>query len=197
MKQSGFSLFVVLIIMIVIAFMVVVTMQYNAMEQRSSANEADKQTAMANAQNGVNQAEDEIRILLGSTDTKKEIVFNEECKGGYCSANGSLSGINPIQANVSFNIKCSSIDDKKRCQHLKDVWKRTDVFTNDKDHDPSKTIGDMAAGTFARYVVEYLGSRSDDQGPRYLFRITTKGWGQNGNTSTMVQTVEEAVFVNQ
>ena len=49
-KQSGFSLYMVLIIMIVIAFLVVATMHGTSTNSRTSANDSDYQFALQNAQ---------------------------------------------------------------------------------------------------------------------------------------------------
>ena len=44
MNQSGFALFLVLIMMIVIAFLVVATIQSTSMDTRTSANDSDQYT---------------------------------------------------------------------------------------------------------------------------------------------------------
>lgn len=56
-RQKGFSLFIVMIIMLVIALLVIVTNQSASTEARMSANDADRKYAMTMAESGLRDAE--------------------------------------------------------------------------------------------------------------------------------------------
>ena len=55
--QKGFSLFFVMILMLVIAFIVIMTSQSSLTEMRSSTNEADRKFALSLAENGLRKGE--------------------------------------------------------------------------------------------------------------------------------------------
>lgn len=189
-RQSGFALFLVLVMMIVIAFLVVVTMQSTSMDTRTSANDSDHQLAFQNAQLGLADAEKKIREWPSLKTTQE---FKCNCKEGLCAA----KGIDPAKVK-------SKIATVESCTDLKDVWKRSEVFTDSKK-DPSikNTVnsGNTASGTVQdsatkyRYVIEYLGPDTGAGVGYYIFRITAKGWGQNASTSSIIEeTIQAALY---
>lgn len=180
-KQSGFALFLVLIMMIVIAFLVVATMQSTAMDTRTSANDSDHQFALQNAQSGILAAEELISHWPAANEKK---LFSCDCKDGLCAANNTQPEI--------VNSRLASV---QSCGSLKEVWKRDNVFTNNSN-DPSikSTATD---NTKYRYVIEYLGPDKAAGVGIYLFRITSKGWGRNESTTSMVEeNVQAALYDN-
>ncbi|PIT16414.1 pilus assembly PilX family protein [Snodgrassella alvi] len=188
-KQSGFALFLVLIMMIVIAFLVVATMQSTSMDTRTSANDSDHQFALENAQLGIIAAEDLISswpAALGINGDKK--VFTCNCKDGLCAAN-----------NIQPSIANSKLATVENCgTPLKEVWKRDNVFTN-TNNDPSIKSSQSEArdGKQYRYVIEYLGPDKAAGVGIYLFRITSKGWGRNQSTNSIVEeNVQAALYDN-
>jgi type IV pilus assembly protein PilX len=189
-RQSGFALFLVLIMMIVIAFLVVATMQSTSMDTRTSANDSDHQFALQNAQLGIVAAENLISSwpanIKSSSDRK---VFSCNCKDGLCAANN-------IQPSIA-NSKLAIVENCGASQ-LPEVWKRDKVFTNVKG-DPSipSSSGDAKNDMKYRYVIEYLGPDTDAGVGIYLFRITSKGWGRNDSTTSMVEeNVQAALYDN-
>lgn len=181
LRQSGFALFLVLIMMIVIAFLVVATMQSTAMDTRTSANDSDHQLALQNAQSGILAAEELISQWPAANQKK---LFSCNCKDGLCAANN----IQPEKAN-------SRLASVQSCGSLKEVWKRDNVFTNNSN-DPSiqSTAADNAK---YRYVIEYLGPDKAAGVGIYLFRITSKGWGRNEFSTSMVEeNVQAALYDN-
>ncbi|PIT51364.1 pilus assembly PilX family protein [Snodgrassella alvi] len=188
-RQSGFALFLVLIMMIVIAFLVVATMQSTSMDTRTSANDSDHQFALQNAQLGIVAAENLISSwpadIKSSSDRK---VFACDCKDGLCAANN----IQPTIANSKL-----AIVENCGASQLPEVWKRDKVFTNAVD-DPSIPSSPNANDDMKyRYVIEYLGPDKDAGVGIYLFRITSKGWGRNGSTTSMVEeNVQAALYDN-
>lgn len=177
-KQSGFSLYMVLIIMIVIAFLVVATMHGTSTNSRTSANDSDYQFALENAQKGLKAAQENI-----STWTSKNTTFSFECdcKGGLCAA----KDVDPSKANTTL-AKVEPCDQSQ----LKEVWKRDNVFSNDGgDPSISGSSGDY------RYVIEYLGPDNAGTAGVYIFRITSKGWGKNKQTTSIVEeTVQASLY---
>lgn len=177
-KQSGFALFLVLIMMIVIAFLVVATMQSTSMDSRTSANDSDHQFALQNAQLGILAAENLISGWPASiTSESNRKKFSCNCKNGLCAANE----IQPLKAN-------SKLATVENCSSLPEVWKRQDVFTDSKD-DPSiqSSSSETEDGKKYRYVIEYLGPDESTGAGIYLFRITAKGWGRNKSTTSIVE----------
>lgn len=181
-SQSGFALFLVLIMMIVIAFLVVVTMQSTSMDTRTSANDSDHQLAFQNAQLGLAEAEKKISEWPGLKTAQQ---FNCDCKAGLCAA----KGIDPAKVN-------SKIAKVEPCTDLKEVWKRSGVFTDIKDSDPSFKYPDKQDEKAEyRYVIEYLGPDTKAGVGYYIFRITAKGWGQNASTSSIIEeTIQAALY---
>lgn len=192
-RQSGFALFLVLIMMIVIAFLVVATMQSTSMDTRTSANDSDHQLALQNAQIGLKAAEDRISKWPG---LKTQQIFSCDCKDGLCAANG-------IDAAAVLSVLAAV---EKNCGELPDVWKRTNVFSNidGKDNkDPSTKVqpdnttpsSPQIQDVKSRYVIEYLGPDKNAGVGIYLFRITAKGWGKNDSTTSIVEeTIQASLY---
>lgn len=78
--QRGYTLFIVLIMMLVIAFVVIANMQSNNAEMRISSNDADRKFAFANAESALASAEDRIVTVkhLGFSGT------GSACVDGIC-----------------------------------------------------------------------------------------------------------------
>lgn len=182
MKQAGFALYFVLIMMIIIAFLVIATMQSTSMDTRTSANDSDHQFALQNAQTGIIAAEE---FIASWPAEKKQKRFNCNCENGLCAAN-----------KVTPQIANSKLATVESCGDLEEVWKRQNVF-NDTDEDPS--IAFPAKGVNSevkyRYVIEYLGPDNAAGPGVYVFRITSKGWGRNASTSSIVEeTVQGSLY---
>jgi type IV pilus assembly protein PilX len=188
-RQSGFALFLVLIMMIVIAFLVVATMQSTSMDTRTSANDSDHQFALQNAQLGIVAAEELISswpATIKSSEDRK--VFTCDCEKGLCAANN-------IQPSIA-NSKLATVENCAASQ-LQEVWKRGNVFTNTGDDPSIPSSSDASDDMKYRYVIEYLGPDKDAGVGIYLFRITSKGWGRNGSTTSIVEeNVQAALYDN-
>lgn len=196
MNQSGFALFLVLIMMIVIAFLVVATIQSTSMDTRTSANDSDHQFALQNAQTGIIAAEE----FIGSWPAAKQKKhFTCNCTNGLCAAKNILPAI--ADSKLATVENCGS--------SLPEVWKRDHVF-DDTDKDPSIVSSSnttIQPGTSSdtnnnnkvkfRYVIEYLGPDTAAGTGIYLFRITSKGWGLNASTTSIVEeNVQAALYDN-
>lgn len=184
-KQSGFSLYIVLIIMIVIAFLVVATMQSTSVNSRTSANDSDYQYALQNAQQGLLAAREKISAWPTSTTA---IKFDCNCKDGLCVAEGTKP--NDLATKLIQFPACSDDGWGMVNLRLKPVWLRENVFS-DTVKDPSIKSDAKSEHKF-RYVIEYLGRDSANTPGIYIFRITSKGWGKNGRTTSLIEETVQA-----
>lgn len=211
--QLGFTLYFVLIIMLVIAFLVVAAMQSTSMNLRTTANDSDYQIALQNAESGLKAAQDYIRTwpLLDRAKGEK-LTFNCKCDKGLCAAKNVETHVNYNETTLISIENCGS----DRNADLKNVWERDEIFS-DSDNDPS--INSTNSNIKYRYVIEYLGlnyrsngtsggsgdtasGTGDEIDPTtialgqtatYIFRVTAKGWGHNERTTALI---EETLQVN-
>lgn len=178
-KQLGFSLYMVLIIMVVIAFMVVATMQGTSMNSRTAANDSDYQIAFHNAQAGLKAAQEKISTWPALDDAVK---FSCNCSNGLCAAKG-------VEAE-SASTRLAKVEScANNNSDLKEVWKRENVFS-DTSKDPS--IKSEVTGQKYRYVIEYLGPNAESTPGVYIFRVTAKGWGKNQHTTSLIEETLQA-----
>lgn len=185
-KQQGFSLFMVMILMLVIALLVMVSVQSSTTEMRMSTNEADRKFAVSLAENGLREAEGEIRRLAQGVDG--EIRFRANCQNGYCAA--ADDGVNNSMDGAYFKLD-------KTTNSTVPAWERCTNSTNRCD--VGSTVLDNGCDTSNRcittndgkvhYIIEYLGNRnlSDDLATDY-FRVTSRARGNNQDTIVTLQT---------
>lgn len=186
-NEAGFSLFIVLIMMVVIAFLVISTMQSTTMDSRTSANDSDYQLAMQNAQRGLWAGEEEIRNWEDNSSVTH--LFSCTCQKGLCAAKKLTS--DKVGSNKQLSLEAC-----EKPENLQEVWLRPNVLTgteNDVSFPLKAEEADKEAskGRYYRFVIEYMGKNSDS---KFLFRITAKGWGRNASTVAMVQEVVEATI---
>lgn len=82
--QRGFALFIVLMVMIVVAFLVVTAAQSYNTEQRISTNESDRKLALSLAEAALREGE--LQVLDLEYDTDSKVTFSENCGKGLCTA---------------------------------------------------------------------------------------------------------------
>ncbi|MDO5073133.1 MAG: pilus assembly protein [Neisseria animaloris] len=166
--QQGFSLFIVLIVMLVIAFLVVsATQSYNT-EQRISTNDADRKFALSLAEAALQVGEAEILNFKDS-----QVVFSTNCSNGLCAAAGSEVSTTPrrvVQAG----------GDTPAWKRKKECGGSLCIDTNGKIYN----VGSSRGRRNARYIVEYVGTQPDGSP---IYRVTSKAWGKNNNTVVMLQ----------
>ncbi|WP_416192324.1 PilX N-terminal domain-containing pilus assembly protein [Neisseria sp. CCUG12390] len=83
--QHGYSLFIVLMIMIVVALLVVTAVQSYNTEQRISTNDADRKLATSLAEVALREGENQI-IDFGDNPP----AFTSDCKEGRCSTTSKI-----------------------------------------------------------------------------------------------------------
>ena len=86
-NQGGFSLFIVMVIMLVIALLVIATSQSSNTEMRMSTNEADRKYAVSLAEQGLLDAEAIIKNWANSSNqtARPNLVFKSDCADGLCA----------------------------------------------------------------------------------------------------------------
>ena len=193
--QKGFSLFFVMILMLVIAFIVIMTSQSSLTEMRSSTNEADRKFALSLAENGLREGEFAIKAAFDAKPTAT--TFTADCKNGWClPAKDSYSS---SQSNDPFKFDTAAAPDIP-------AWERCAANTSQQASScVGKTVLDVGCDTSARckksndgktyYIVEYLGSRMDNVKAQQIdnFRITSRARGNNDDTVVTLQSYVELI----
>ena len=193
--QKGFSLFFVMILMLVIAFIVIMTSQSSLTEMRSSTNEADRKFALSLAENGLREGEFAIKAAFDAKPTVT--TFTADCKNGWClPAKDSYSS---TQSNEPFKFDTAAAPDIP-------AWERCAANTSQQASScVGKTVLDAGCDTGARckksndgktyYIVEYLGSRMDNVKAQQIdnFRITSRARGNNDDTVVTLQSYVELI----
>ena len=193
--QKGFSLFFVMILMLVIAFIVIMTSQSSLTEMRSSTNEADRKFALSLAENGLREGEFAIKAAFDAKPTAT--TFTADCKNGWClPAKDSYSS---SQSHEPFKFDATAAPDIP-------AWERCAANTSQQASScVGKTVLDVGCDTSARckksndgktyYIVEYLGSRMDNVKAQHIdnFRVTSRARGNNDDTVVTLQSYVELI----
>lgn len=171
--QQGYSLFIVLMIMIVVALLVVTAVQSYNTEQRISTNDADRKLATSLAEAALRKGENKILEFDG-----KKIVFAANCKGkiGTTDTNG-LCASPDAKSNGDIVVEATSGNAWEREESNKlyideNSVRVTDIKVDNVSKEP-------------RYIIEYI-STDSAQGST-IYRVTAKAWGKNQNTVVMLQ----------
>ena len=190
--QKGFSLFFVMILMLVIAFIVIMTSQSSLTEMRSSTNEADRKFALSLAENGLREGEFAIKAAFDAKPTA-----TADCKNGWClPAKDSYSS---NQSHEPFKFDTAAAPDIP-------AWERCAANTSQQASScVGKTVLDAGCDASARckksndgktyYIVEYLGSRMDNVKAQQVdnFRVTSRARGNNDDTVVTLQSYVELI----
>lgn len=176
LQQHGFSLFIVLIVMLVIAFMVIAGVQSIGTENRISTNDADRKFALAEAEAELFAAEQSLVKL-----PKTRPTFSWNCENGHCLPAGG-AGVKPNLAGVTEPVTIpengrmgGTTCQVRGCQN--NAWERENVFTC------------RGQASRACHIIEYL--YTDNEG-RSFFRITARAYGENSNTVVTLQSYVQA-----
>ena len=158
-KQQGYTLFIVLIMMLVIALIVVASMQSTNTEMRISSNDADRKYAFSLAEQALRNGEQ--RIVTEQNKAFTAVANSNSCTDGICG--GKASDSTP-------------------------VWKRSDSVVNLNEANKGRhCLKNQSSNTNnACYMVERLGEIAD-QNYKNVFRVTARAWGANNNTVVTLQ----------
>ena len=200
-KQQGFTLYMVLILMAVIAILVLAGSQLLNTEMRLSTNDADRKYAFGLAEDALRHGEQ-----YAYTDVHKPKVLEDaSIKAAIASGSSQISdffgvvGAGKLFADGCVNGLCAPSIESATAAGTSysntPAWERTENVAGKKtsyfDIDNKSVEYDL--GTAAevsknpRFIIEYLGPAENKY--TTLYRITARAWGRNQNTQVTLQSV--------
>ncbi|EMR8395828.1 pilus assembly protein [Neisseria gonorrhoeae] len=178
--QRGSALFIVLMVMIVVAFLVVTAAQSYNTEQRISANESDRKLALSLAEAALREGEFQVLDLEYTADSK--VTFSENCENGLCTAVNVRT--NDANEETFDNIVVKgkpTVEAVKRPCPAKSGKNSTGLCIDNQGVEYKKGTGNVSK--IPRYIIEYLGVKNGQN----VYRVTAKAWGKNANTVVVLQ----------
>ncbi|HFB4899290.1 TPA: PilX N-terminal domain-containing pilus assembly protein [Neisseria gonorrhoeae] len=178
--QRGFALFIVLMVMIVVAFLVVTAAQSYNTEQRISANESDRKLALSLAEAALREGEFQVLDLEYTADSK--VTFSENCEKGLCTAVNVRT--NDANEETFDNIVVKgkpTVEAVKRPCPAKSGKNSAGLCIDNQGVEYEKGTGNVSK--MPRYIIEYLGEKNNQN----IYRVTAKAWGKNANTVVVLQ----------
>ncbi|HFC3592473.1 TPA: PilX N-terminal domain-containing pilus assembly protein [Neisseria gonorrhoeae] len=178
--QRGFALFIVLMVMIVVAFLVVTAAQSYNTEQRISANESDRKLALSLAEAALREGEFQVLDLEYTADSK--VTFSENCENGLCIAVNVRT--NDANEETFDNIVVKgkpTVEAVKRPCPAKSGKNSAGLCIDNKGMEYNKGVAGVRK--MPRYIIEYLGVKNGQN----VYRVTAKAWGKNANTVVVLQ----------
>ncbi|EMR8847531.1 TPA: pilus assembly protein PilX [Neisseria gonorrhoeae] len=179
--QRGSALFIVLMVMIVVAFLVVTAAQSYNTEQRISANESDRKLALSLAEAALREGEFQVLDLEYAADSK--VTFSENCEKGLCTAvnvRTNNNGSEEAFGNIVVQGK-PTVEAVKRSCPAKSGKNSTGLCIDNQGVEYKKGTGNVSK--MPRYIIEYLGVKNGQN----VYRVTAKAWGKNANTVVVLQ----------
>lgn len=178
--QRGFALFIVLMVMIVVAFLVVTAAQSYNTEQRISANESDRKLALSLAEAALREGEFQVLDLEYTADSK--VTFSENCEKGLCTAvNVRTNNANEESFGNIVVQGTPTVEAVKRSCPAKSGKNSTGLCIDNQGVEYKK--GTASVSKMPRYIIEYLGVKNGQN----VYRVTAKAWGKNANTVVVLQ----------
>ncbi|HFC1693426.1 TPA: PilX N-terminal domain-containing pilus assembly protein [Neisseria gonorrhoeae] len=178
--QRGFALFIVLMVMIVVAFLVVTAAQSYNTEQRISANESDRKLALSLAEAALREGEFQVLDLEYTADSK--VTFSENCENGLCTAVNVWTNDANEEAFDNIVVKGKpTVEAVKRSCPAKSGKNSTGLCIDNQGVEYKKGTGNVSK--MPRYIIEYLGVKNGQN----VYRVTAKAWGKNANTVVVLQ----------
>ncbi|HGL4956810.1 TPA: PilX N-terminal domain-containing pilus assembly protein [Neisseria gonorrhoeae] len=178
--QRGSALFIVLMVMIVVAFLVVTAAQSYNTEQRISANESDRKLALSLAEAALREGEFQVLDLEYAADSK--VTFSENCENGLCTAVNVRT--NDANEETFDNIVVKgkpTVEAVKRPCPAKSGKNSAGLCIDNQGVEYEKGTGNVSK--MPRYIIEYLGEKNNQN----IYRVTAKAWGKNANTVVVLQ----------
>ncbi|EMS2369529.1 PilX N-terminal domain-containing pilus assembly protein [Neisseria gonorrhoeae] len=178
--QRGSALFIVLMVMIVVAFLVVTAAQSYNTEQRISANESDRKLALSLAEAALREGEFQVLDLEYTADSK--VTFSENCEKGLCTAvNVRTNNANEESFGNIVVQGTPTVEAVKRSCPAKSGKNSTGLCIDNQGVEYKK--GTASVSKMPRYIIEYLGVKNGQN----VYRVTAKAWGKNVNTVVVLQ----------
>ncbi|HFB4994201.1 TPA: PilX N-terminal domain-containing pilus assembly protein [Neisseria gonorrhoeae] len=178
--QRGSALFIVLMVMIVVAFLVVTAAQSYNTEQRISANESDRKLALSLAEAALREGEFQVLDLEYAADSK--VTFSKNCEKGLCTAvNVRTNNVNEESFGNIVVQGTPTVEAVKRSCPAKSGKNSTGLCIDNQGVEYKK--GTAGVSKMPRYIIEYLGVKNGQN----VYRVTAKAWGKNANTVVVLQ----------
>ncbi|HFC3362743.1 TPA: PilX N-terminal domain-containing pilus assembly protein [Neisseria gonorrhoeae] len=178
--QRGSALFIVLMVMIVVAFLVVTAAQSYNTEQRISANESDRKLALSLAEAALREGEFQVLDLEYTADSK--VTFSENCEKGLCTAVNVRTNNGNEEAFGNIVVQGNpAVEAVKRSCSAKSGKNSTGLCIDNQGVEYKK--GTASVSKMPRYIIEYLGVKNGQN----VYRVTAKAWGKNANTVVVLQ----------
>ena len=203
-KQQGFTLYMVLILMAVIAILVLAGSQLLNTEMRLSTNDADRKYAFGLAEDALRGGEQfafakvhKEKVLKDSTIKAALVngssqlsdfygvvgagrIFEDSCKVGLCAPS--------IESATVPGSAYSNTPAWERTVTEPSPSNKTVSVLESVDNSIEFDLGTSAeVSKNPRYIIEYLGPAEDKD--TTLYRITARAWGRNQNTQVTLQSV--------
>lgn len=196
-EQAGFSLIVVLLILVVVSILGVGGIQISMMAERATRNDRDLQIAWQSAEAALIDAELDILGQPASAPTKRNEIFDRSAT----DLTKFIPGCGKSGEGKSFGLCTPS-----PAPDTKPDWLTTD-FTETGANANTVGFGTFTGRAFPaggaglqpaavpRYMIEILddpsSSRTKPPGsPKdYLYRVTALGFGPSANTQAVVQMI--------
>lgn len=151
--QRGSALFIVLMVMIVVAFLVVTAAQSYNTEQRISANESDRKLALSLAEAALREGEFQVLDLEYTADSK--VTFSENCEKGLCTAvNVRTNNVNEESFGNIVVQGTSTVEAVKRSCPANSA----SLCIDNQGVEYKKGTGNVSK--MPRYIIEYLGVKN-------------------------------------
>lgn len=189
--QSGASLIVVLLILVIVSILGVSGIQISMMGERSARNERDNQVAWQSAEAALVDAEFDIEGQPASATSRRSKIFavgqtDITSFVANCGNSGQTRGL------CALNLG-----------NLKPAWLTVD-FTSTSDDAATTALGTFTGRSFPsggagvqparppRYVIEAISDPDQARTAKptdlkYIYRVTAMGFGPNPETQTVMQ----------
>lgn len=187
--ESGASLIVVLLILVIVSILGVSGIQISMLAERGTRNERDYQIAWQSAESALLDAEYDIEGLPATSTQKRNSIF----KLGSTDVSKFIDNCGNTSTSKGL---CT------QKQTDKPSWLSVD-FLDKTDTAPTVEFGTFTSRTFTsggagiqpaqapRYVIELINpsKTTDPTKAEYIYRITAMGFGPNIETQAVVQTL--------
>jgi len=198
MSQRGLSLIVVMLILIVVSVLGVGGIQISMMGERSTRNERDMQVAWQGAEAGLIDAEFDIEGLPAASTNKRNSIFKrgdvdlakfiDNC--GDSGQSIGLCGLKETGKPAWLTVDFTATGTGAKAVEL-GTYTGRDFPSGVKGIQPAKPPRYVIEPILDRYGVKSY--RTTDptagSGPSYVYRVTSMGFGPNGETQGELQMI--------
>ena len=198
MSQRGLSLIVVMLILIVVSVLGVGGIQISMMGERSTRNERDMQVAWQGAEAGLIDAEFDIEGLPAASTNKRNSIFKrgdvdlakfiDNC--GDSGQSIGLCGLRETGKPAWLTVDFTATGTGAKAVEL-GTYTGRDFPSGVKGIQPAKPPRYVIEPILDRYGVKSY--RTTDptagSGPSYVYRVTSMGFGPNGETQGVLQMI--------